>query len=86
MSAEEKKKKKKKKVIKTKTPMPEQEPAVRIKNFQEVPHGYTPELAQKEAKRCLQCKKPLCMNGCPVNIDITEVMEHLVITQEGVSK
>ena len=50
--------------------MPEQEPEVRAKNFSEVPFGYTPELAQLEAERCLQCKKPKCIAGCPVEIDI----------------
>ncbi|OGP57542.1 MAG: glutamate synthase (NADPH), homotetrameric [Deltaproteobacteria bacterium RBG_13_49_15] len=50
--------------------MSEQEPAVRARNFQEVPLGYTPELAMKEAERCLQCKKPSCVEGCPVGIDI----------------
>lgn len=51
-------------------PMPEQDPLVRKRNFEEVPFGYTEELAVKEAERCLQCKKPSCMGGCPVNIDI----------------
>lgn len=50
--------------------MPEQDPAVRRKNFNEVPFGYTPELAKLEASRCIQCKKPLCVAGCPVEIDI----------------
>lgn len=50
--------------------MPQQDSKVRIKNYDEVPFGYTPELAQKEASRCLQCKKPLCVEGCPVGIDI----------------
>ena len=50
--------------------MPEQEPKVRAKNFNEVPFGYNPELAQLEANRCLQCKKPKCIEGCPVEIDI----------------
>ncbi len=50
--------------------MPEQDPKVRAKNFNEVPFGYTPELAQLEASRCLQCKKPKCVEGCPVEIDI----------------
>lgn len=50
--------------------MPEQDPRERIKNFYEVPYGYTPDLAMKEAKRCIQCKNPLCIGGCPVNIDI----------------
>ena len=54
----------------TKTPMPEQEPNVRNKNFKEVSLGYTEEMAINEAKRCLNCKKPLCVSGCPVNIRI----------------
>ncbi len=52
------------------TLMPEQEPEVRMRNFDEVPLGYTPELAQQEAARCIQCKKPSCMAGCPVDVDI----------------
>ena len=56
----------------TKTPMPEQEPNVRNKNFKEVSLGYTEEMAINEAKRCLNCKKPLCVGGCPVNIRIPE--------------
>jgi glutamate synthase (NADPH/NADH) small chain len=59
-----------KKIIPHKTLMPEQEPAVRIKNYNEVPHGYTPEQAMAEAQRCLQCGRPACMQGCPVNINI----------------
>ncbi|MBI5238039.1 MAG: NADPH-dependent glutamate synthase [Deltaproteobacteria bacterium] len=55
---------------KTKTPMSEQGPHERVKNFYEVPNGYTPEEAMNEALRCIQCKKPLCVGGCPVNIDI----------------
>lgn len=50
--------------------IPEQDHHLRIKNFDEVPLGYTPELAKLEASRCLQCKKPLCRAGCPVGIDI----------------
>jgi glutamate synthase (NADPH/NADH) small chain len=53
-----------------KTPMREQEPQVRARNFEEVPYGYSPEEAVEEAKRCLMCKKPGCVRGCPVNIDI----------------
>ncbi len=52
------------------TGMPEQEPLVRNKNFEEVAQGYTLEMALAEADRCLQCKKPLCVPGCPVEIDI----------------
>ncbi|MDD5217646.1 MAG: NADPH-dependent glutamate synthase [Candidatus Omnitrophica bacterium] len=50
--------------------MPEQAPDVRRRNFEEVPLGYTPELAKTEATRCLQCKVPKCMEGCPVGVDI----------------
>jgi len=60
--------KEKKKVPRQK--MPEQEPKVRARNFNEVPFGYTPELAQLEASRCLQCKKPKCIEGCPVEVEI----------------
>jgi glutamate synthase (NADPH/NADH) small chain len=61
-------KEKKEKVPRQK--MPEQEPKVRARNFDEVPFGYTPELAQLEANRCLQCKKPKCIEGCPVEVEI----------------
>ncbi|MEO0093609.1 MAG: FAD-dependent oxidoreductase, partial [candidate division WOR-3 bacterium] len=54
----------------TKTPMREQPPKERIHNFDEVPYGYTEEEAIAEAKRCLSCKKPPCVGGCPVEIDI----------------
>ena len=54
----------------TRTPISEQDPNVRNHNFDEVCLGYTEEEAVKEAKRCLQCKKPLCRPGCPVSIDI----------------
>ena len=50
--------------------MPEQPANERRRNFKEVPLGYTPEMAKTEASRCLQCKKPLCVGGCPVGIDI----------------
>ncbi|RLB71900.1 MAG: glutamate synthase (NADPH), homotetrameric [Deltaproteobacteria bacterium] len=53
-------------------PMPEQDPQVRARNFQEVPYGYSPETAMLEASRCLQCKKPKCVEGCPVNVKIPE--------------
>ncbi|MCP4691074.1 MAG: FAD-dependent oxidoreductase, partial [Desulfobacterales bacterium] len=51
-------------------PMPEQEPDVRRRNFDEVPTGLTPEMAMEEAKRCKGCKKPKCVEGCPVQVDI----------------
>ncbi|MCD4828499.1 MAG: NADPH-dependent glutamate synthase [Candidatus Cloacimonetes bacterium] len=50
--------------------MPEQDQKLRVHNFVEVPYGLTTELAQLEAGRCLQCKKPLCVDGCPVAVDI----------------
>jgi len=65
-----KKERKGKKARKTRTPMPEQAPERRIKNFDEVPLGYTAAQAKAEAERCLQCKKPLCIDGCPVRVDI----------------
>ena len=67
--AEEGTKKVKKEKI-PKQPMPEQAPEVRAKNFDEVPLGLSKEAAVKEAERCLQCKKPSCIAGCPVEIDI----------------
>ena len=51
-------------------PMPEQDPRRRRTNFEEVPRGYTEEIAMLEAARCIQCKKPGCVAGCPVNINI----------------
>lgn len=53
-----------------KNPMPTQEPAVRAHNFREVALGYTKEQAMDEAARCLRCKNPACMTGCPVKINI----------------
>jgi len=50
--------------------MPEQEAEQRRNNFNEVPFGYSEETAMLEAARCIQCKKPTCIDGCPVNIDI----------------
>ncbi len=54
----------------TRVPVAEQDPKVRSGNFDEVCLGYTKEEAIKEAKRCLQCKKPMCVTGCPVSVDI----------------
>ena len=58
------------KIVPKKTPMRERPPQERVKSFKEVPFGYSPEEAITEAKRCLQCKKPTCIPGCPVEIDI----------------
>lgn len=71
-------KKEKQKVPRQK--MPEQEARARARNFNEVPFGYPPELAQLEASRCLQCKKPKCIEGCPVEIDIPAFVKRI---QEG---
>lgn len=51
-------------------PMAEQAPFERSRNIQEVPQGYTEEEAMQEAERCLMCKKPVCIKGCPVEVDI----------------
>lgn len=58
-------------------PMPEQKPEVRKHNFNEVPFGLTAQLAMVEAERCLQCKKPTCVQGCPVGIDIPAFITHI---------
>lgn len=55
-----------------KVPMPVQDPDIRRANFQEVATGYTEEMAMEEADRCIQCKNPLCMGGCPVRVAIPE--------------
>ena len=57
-----------------KTPMPEQEPQVRNHNFLEVAQGYTAEQAVNEAKRCIHCKNPACVSGCPVGIPIPDFL------------
>lgn len=54
-----------------KIPVREQDPAVRATNFEEVCLGYNKEEAEAEASRCLNCKNPMCVTGCPVEIDIT---------------
>ncbi len=59
-------------------PMPEQKPEIRRRNFDEVPLGYTPELAREEAARCLQCRNPGCVKGCPVSVDIPGFI-HLIL-------
>ena len=64
----------------TKTPMPEQDPKVRARNFKEVATGYTAEMAIAVANRCLGCKNPKCVEGCPVNVRIPEFIKKV---QEG---
>ena len=58
-------------------PMPEQDGGERSKNFKEVNIGFTEELAKMEALRCLQCPKPVCIDGCPVEVKIKDFI-HLV--------
>ena len=50
--------------------MPEQDAVLRARTFTEVTYGFDHELAVAEAQRCLSCKKPKCIDGCPVNVDI----------------
>ena len=59
------------------TPVREQEPSVRAKNFDEVCLGYDEEGALNEASRCLGCKNPKCVSGCPVSIDIPGFISHV---------
>ncbi len=66
---------KEKKIKVPRQPMPEQSPGERIRNFREVPLGYTPDTAITEAKRCIQCKKPSCVPGCPVDVQIPEFIK-----------
>ena len=60
-----------------KVKMPEQAPTVRNKNFKEVALGYTPEMAVAEANRCLNCKNPICVSGCPVNVQIPDFIKKI---------
>ena len=52
--------------------MPKQSPEERRSNFHEVAYGYSTENALQEAERCLQCKNPQCVKGCPVDVSISE--------------
>ena len=60
-----------------KVPVREQDPKVRATNFEEVCLGYNQEEAMEEAQRCLGCKKPKCVEGCPVSINIPGFIEHI---------
>ncbi|MDO9556644.1 MAG: NADPH-dependent glutamate synthase [Coriobacteriia bacterium] len=67
--------------------MPERPAAERARDFDEVNLGYTQEQAKAEADRCLQCKNPTCIEGCPVNIDIKSFIRHIIDAEyaEGVA-
>lgn len=71
----------------TRVPVREQDPNQRNKNFEEVCYGYNHEEAVAEAKRCLNCKKPMCRTGCPVSIDIPAFIQHIANEDpEGAAK
>ncbi len=76
------------KVSPTKTPMREQPPKERIRNYDEVPFGYSPVEAMAEASRCLMCKNPKCVEGCPVEIDIPGFIHSIAENRfrEGVNR
>jgi glutamate synthase (NADPH/NADH) small chain len=71
----EAKPKPKPKIKKEAVKMPKQKPKERVKNFNEVALGYTEEQALEEANRCLQCVKPQCVTGCPVEVPISEFIK-----------
>jgi glutamate synthase (NADPH/NADH) small chain len=79
-NGEKPKPKRKRKPPTKKVPMPEQDPEVRRKNFEEVALGYTAEQAIEEAKKCLQCRNPKCIDGCPVEVPIKEFV---ALVREG---
>jgi glutamate synthase (NADPH/NADH) small chain len=58
--------------------MPERDPQIRRKDFEQVNIGYSKEEMFSEAKRCLQCKNPMCIKGCPVEINIPGFIKHLI--------
>ncbi|MHA1687158.1 MAG: NADPH-dependent glutamate synthase [Candidatus Heimdallarchaeaceae archaeon] len=62
-------------IIRTKLPMPSQDPEERINNFNEVPYGYNEAEAVMEAQRCLQCKTAPCVKGCPVEVPIRDFIK-----------
>jgi glutamate synthase (NADPH/NADH) small chain len=68
----------KKQFIPERIPVRRQAPGERVRNFSEVALGYSDDEARREAERCLQCKKPLCVNGCPVGIDIPGFVDDIL--------
>jgi glutamate synthase (NADPH/NADH) small chain len=60
------------------TPIPVQEPAARVRNFQEVALGYSEDNALLESERCLMCPQPACVAGCPVHIDIPGFIQKII--------
>ncbi len=62
-----------------KVPMPERDPLARARTFDEVTLGYSLSEALREAERCLQCTRPTCISGCPVEIDIPRFIRHLLV-------
>ncbi len=77
-SSDEEKRELDKKKGKIRVPVPERPAEVRNKDFKEVALGYDEDSVIEEAKRCLQCKKKPCVDGCPVNIDIARFIEKIV--------
>jgi glutamate synthase (NADPH) small chain len=67
----------KRKIVPYKLRMPEQAPEERVKNFKEVPLGYSEAMATEEAQRCILCKNRPCVDGCPVEIDIPEFISFI---------
>ena len=61
------------------TPMPVQEPAERVDNFDEVSFGYSLEDALTEAERCIMCPRAKCVASCPVSIDIPEFIQRIIV-------
>ncbi len=57
--------------------MPVQDPKIRATNFNEVALGFSEKQAIEEAKRCIQCKKPSCMKGCPVEVKIPDFLKYV---------